>query len=66
MFQPRRLVAVQAALVVVDEHRRGNVHGIDQHETLLHAAGPNGGFHVWCDVFEGQACRQVERQVFGV
>jgi hypothetical protein len=36
-FQPVVVILVQAAFVVVDEHRRGDVHGVDQDQSLLYA-----------------------------
>jgi hypothetical protein len=30
LLQPALVILVQAGLVVVDEHRRSNVHGVDQ------------------------------------
>src|SRR5579883_519851 len=38
LLQPPIIVLVQAALVIVNEHRRRDVHGVDQHQTFLYAA----------------------------
>ena len=38
LFQPLVVVAVQPRLVVVDEHAGGDVHRVDQHQAVLHAA----------------------------
>ena len=37
-FKPRFVIVVQAAFVVVDEHRGGDMHGIDEAKPLLDSA----------------------------
>ena len=38
LLQPLLVILVQAPLVVVDEHRRGDVHRVHQHQAFLDAA----------------------------
>lgn len=43
---------MQAGLVVVDEHRGGDVHGVNQTQALGHAASMNEVLDLRCDVNE--------------
>jgi hypothetical protein len=42
-FEPGVVIGVQPPLVVVDEHRCGDVHGVDERETVSNAALRQGG-----------------------
>ena len=57
---------MQPRLIVVDEYRCRDVHGVDQHQALADAALVHGRGDLRRDVLERNAGRQVERQVFGV
>jgi hypothetical protein len=59
-FQPFLISMVEAGFIVIDEHRGGDVHGIDQHKALFYATLSQGLFHLRGDIDEGDAIRQVE------
>src|SRR5262249_55115881 len=64
IFQPDTEVAMEAALVVVDKHTGGNVHRVYETEPLLNTAASDHACDLWCNVHEGHATRNIERQVF--
>ena len=43
---------METRLIVIDEYRGSNVHGIDQTKTFAHAAPMNEFLDLWCDVDE--------------
>jgi hypothetical protein len=55
---------VQAALVVVDEHRRGDVHRVDQAQALANTTFRQGGGYVTGDVHETAPLRDLEPELF--
>ena len=61
-FQPFGLIVVQPALIVVDEHRGGDVHGIDQRQSFPDAARPQGFLHLGRDVEEAHPFGHFENQ----
>ena len=62
-FQPLLIIVMQSDLIVVDEHRGGYVHGVDQTKTLLHAALMNEFLDLRCDVDESAPIRGLEPQM---
>src|SRR5262249_53652244 len=65
-LQPALVVLVQAGLVVVDEDRGRDVHGVDQAQALAHAAFGHHLLHLGGDVHEVHAGRNVHGEVHGV
>lgn len=65
-LQPLRVILVQTSLVVVDEHRSGDVHGIDQNQPFSHAAFLQAFLYLRCEVQKGNARRRVELQFFAI
>src|SRR5690606_5822585 len=63
LLEPALVVLVQPALVVVDEHRGGDVHGVDQAEPLPDAARRQRLFDQRRDVHERASSRDVEPQL---
>jgi hypothetical protein len=55
---------LQPALVVVDEHRRGDVHGVDQAEAFAHAALTNEFLDLGRDVDEPAPARHFKPEMF--
>jgi len=51
-------------LIVVDEHRGGDVHGVDQTKTFGHAAPVNEFLDLRCDVDEPASIRYFEPKMF--
>ena len=66
LFQPLLKVGVQARLVIVDEDRRGDVHGVAQEQTLPDAALAQAGFNLWRDVDKFPPPFYVEPQFFAI
>ena len=65
-FEPLLVVLVQARFVVVDENRRGDVHGVDKDQAFLDAAGADDIFDFSGDILEGHAGGKLEGEMFGV
>src|SRR4030095_7488177 len=65
-FQPNAVVVMEAGLVVVDKHRSGYVHGVDEHESLFHAALAKAILHLRRDVDKGNPRRRVEPKFFPI
>jgi hypothetical protein len=55
---------VQARFIVIDENGSRDVHGVDQHETLLDTAFPEAVFHLPCDVEERSPAGDLKSQFF--
>src|SRR5262249_44805365 len=64
-LQPRLVVLVQPGLVVVDEDRGGDVHGVAEDQALRYPTLAEGRLDLRGDVHEGHPRRQVKRQVLG-
>src|SRR5271166_316833 len=64
LFQPSLVVLVQPRFVVVYENRRGDVHGVAQQQTLLHAAPGHTVRQPGGDVHKSHPGRHVEGKVF--
>ncbi len=65
-LQPDIVVVVQAGLVVIDEDRRGDVHGIAEHQTVCYPAFVDALLHFRGDVDKGPACGHLEPQFFSI
>lgn len=65
LFQPDIIVMMQAAFVVVDEHRGGDVHGIDEAKAFLHAALFDEMFDRFGDVEKTAAIGNFKPKLFG-
>lgn len=63
-LQPNLVIVQKAALVVVDENRGGDVHGIDQAETFLDSALANEFFNGIRDIYKAPAIGHLEPKVF--
>ncbi|KJU81802.1 hypothetical protein MBAV_006006 [Candidatus Magnetobacterium bavaricum] len=56
LLKPPFVVVVQPRLVIVDKHRRRDVHRINQHQTLLYTTLTQTPLHVRCDVLKCPPC----------
>lgn len=56
---------MEPRLVIVDEHRGGDVHGVDQTKPLNYAAAVNEILDLRCDVDEPASFRHFEPKMFG-
>ena len=65
LLEPALVVLVQPGLVIVDEHRRGDVHGVNQTKTLGNAAAPDEIFNRRGNVDEPSTARDFEPEMFG-
>jgi len=65
LLQPFGVVAMQAGLVVVDEDARGDMHGVDEAEALLHARLVHQRLDRRRDIFKAHPGRDVEGEVLG-
>ena len=65
LFQPALIVLVQARLVVVDEYRGGDVHGVYQTQPFLDTAVANAFLDLAGDIHKIHAGWDVEGQIFG-
>lgn len=65
-FEPRFDVLNQPFLVVVYVNSRGNVHGTDQNQALLHAAALQDLFNLRGDVHILMLMASIEGEVFGM
>ncbi len=50
LFQPHLIIVMEAAFVVVDEDAGRDVHGVDEHKTLLYAALAQRLLHLRGDI----------------
>src|SRR5215813_1125886 len=57
---------MEAGFVVVDKHRRGDVHGVDEHKSFFYAALAKAVLHLRRDVDEAYPCRRVEPDFFAI
>src|SRR5687767_6858116 len=64
LLEPRFIVAMQPAFIVVNEHRRRDVHRIHQHQTLLNTALSQTLLNLRRDVDKRSPARHVEPQFF--
>jgi hypothetical protein len=64
-FQPLLVVMMKSRLIVVDEHRGSDVHGVDKAKALGHAAALNEFLDLRCDVDEPASIRYFEPKMFG-
>ena len=55
---------MESRLIVVDEHRGGDVHGVDQTKAFSHAASVNELLNLRCDVNESASIRYFEPKMF--
>ena len=55
---------MKARLIVVDEYRRGDVHGVDQAQAFAHAALINQFLNLRCDVDEPASIRNFKPKMF--
>ena len=51
-------------LVIIDEHRGGDMHGVDQTKPLNYAAAMNEFLDLRCDVDEPASIRHFEPEMF--
>jgi hypothetical protein len=63
-FQPHLVIVMEPRLIVIDEHRSGDVHGVDQTKTLHYAAPVNQFLDLRCDVDEPASVRYFEPKMF--
>ena len=63
-FQPCLVVVVQSRFIIVDEYRRGDVHGIHQTKPLDNSASLNQFLNFRRDVDEPAATRHFEPDMF--
>jgi hypothetical protein len=66
LLEPLSKIMMQPSLVVVDEHRCGDVHGIHQHEPFLNSARAHGVIHLGRDVAKRHLRRNVDSEIFGM
>jgi hypothetical protein len=63
-FQPHLIIVMQARFIVVDEHRRGDVHGVDQTKTFRDTTPLNEFLDFRCDVDEPASIRHFKPEMF--
>jgi hypothetical protein len=66
LFQPGFVIVMQPAFIVVDEHRGGDVHGVDQNQAFAHAALPQAFLHLRGDIDQPAPGGDVEPEFFAV
>jgi hypothetical protein len=64
LFQPLFVVVMESWFIVIDEHRSGDMHGIDQTKNFGYGALPNEIFDLWPDVDESASIRYFEPEMF--
>src|SRR5262245_52697584 len=57
---------MEAGFVVVDKHRRGDVHGVDEHKSFFYAALAKAVLHLRRDVDEGYPCPRIKPDFFAI
>jgi hypothetical protein len=65
-FEPRVVIGVQSPLVVIDEHRCGDAHGVDQYEAFSNAAFFQGGLDLRGNVEKRPAPRRLELKFLAI
>jgi hypothetical protein len=65
-LEPNLIVVVQPGLIIINEHRGRNVHGVHQHQPLLYAALWHGLFHLLGDIDKPTPSRQMHDQFFTI
>src|SRR5262245_21100602 len=65
-FEPYRVVMVQSRFVIVDEHRRGNMHGVDQCQSFFDAALADAFLDLICNIHKRHPRRRIEPQLFPI
>src|SRR5580692_12124610 len=65
-FEPRVVIGVQPPLVVVDEHRCGDVHGVDEREAFSNATLLQGGLDLRGDVEKRPAPWRLEPKFLAI
>ena len=63
-LQPKFVIVKEPRLIIVDEHRSGDVHCVDQTKTLRYAAPMNEFLDLRRDVAEPAPIRHVEPKMF--
>src|SRR4051812_25988896 len=63
-LQPDFVVMEQPALIVIDKYRGGDVHRIDETQSLLDPAFPDQLFNRLGDIYESSAIGNLEPQMF--
>src|SRR5512139_1124619 len=66
LLEPDLKVVVKAGFIIVDENRSGNMHGIDQHQSLFDPALFETGFNFWGDIDKCSSSRHLKPQFFSV
>src|SRR5262245_65824451 len=57
---------MEAGVVVINNHRRGDLHGVDEHKPFFYAALAKAVLHLRRNVDEGYPCRRVEPDFFAI
>jgi len=65
LFEPEFVIVMQTGLVVVDEHRCGDVHGVNQTKALGNAAAPDKILNRLGDVDESSTAGDFEPEMLG-
>ncbi len=63
-FQPRLVIVMEPWLVVINEHRGGDVHSVNETKPLHYAAAVNEFLDLRCDVDEPASIRYFEPEMF--
>jgi len=63
-FQPHFVIVMEPRLIVVNEHRGSDMHGVDQTKAFGHAALVNQFLDLRCDVDEPASIRYLEPKMF--
>src|SRR5215813_14147920 len=57
---------METGFVVVDKHRRGDVHGIDEHKSFFYAALAKTVLHLRRDINESYPYRRIKPDFFAI
>ena len=63
-LQPHLVVVMESWFIVINEHGRSDVHGVDQTKAFGHAALVNEFLDLWCNVDEPASIRYFEPKMF--
>jgi hypothetical protein len=63
-FQPDLVIVMEARFIVINKHRGGDVHGVDETKAFLHAAPMNQFLDLRRDVDEPAPIRYLEPKMF--
>ena len=63
-FQPKLVIVMEPRLIVIDEDRSRNVHGVDQTKAFGHAASVNKFLDLRRDIDEPASIRYLEPKMF--